>query len=167
MNEVQLSFSTSPSTWSAFNFDVTEDYAYCVVNPNRTLVELCVAQSVPNAVAESMLSKLFARLKADKRTCVVGEVELHAEVSGAFYHSDPSCSYEGDAHLSKAVFSLLEDESDEGDELRQAISNALTYEDKSVLGMTDEELAAYDKCLVPIADFINDNIGYFEGDDVL
>lgn len=167
MNEVQLSFSTRACTWSAFNFDVTEDYAYCVVNPNRTLIELCVAQSVPNAVAESMLNKLFARLKADKRTCIVGEVELHAEVSGAFYHSDPSCSYEGDAHLSKAVFSLLEDDSEDGDEMRQAIGNALKYEDKSVLGMTDEELAAYDKCLEPIADFINDEIGYFEGDDVL
>ncbi len=166
MNEVQLSFTTSVCTWSAINFDVTEDYAYCVVNPNRTLIELCVAQSVPNAVAESMLNKLFARLKADKRTCVVGEVELHAEVSGAFYHSDPSCSYEGDEHLSKAVFNLIEDGRD-CDEWLQDVINVLKYEDKSVLGMTDEELAAYDKCLEPIAEFINDDIGYYEGDDVL
>ena len=166
MNEVQLSFSTQGRAWSAINFDVTEDYAYCVVNPNRTLIELCVAQNVPNAVAESMLDKLFTRLSADKRTCVVGEVELHAEVSGAFYHSDPSCSYEGDEHLSKAVFKLIEDGRD-CDEWLQDVVNVLKYEDKSVLGMTDEELAAYDKCLEPIAEFINDDIGNYEGDDVL
>jgi len=166
MNEVQLSFSTIARTWSPIFFDVSEDGAYCVVNPNRTLIELCVAQNVPNAVAESMLDKLFTRLNADKRTCVVGEVELHAEVSGAFYHSDPSCSYEGDEHLSKAVFKLIEDGRD-CDEWLQDIVNVLKYEDKSVLGMTDEELAAYDKCLEPIAEFINDDIGNYEGDDVL
>ncbi len=166
MNEVQLSFSTIARTWSPIFFDVSEDGAYCVVNPNRTLIELCVAQNVPNAVAESMLDKLFTRLNADQRTCVVGEVELHAEVSGAFYHSDPSCSYEGDEHLSKAVFKLIEDGRD-CDEWLQDIVNVLKYEDKSVLGMTDEELAAYDKCLEPIAEFINDDIGNYEGDDVL
>ena len=166
MNEVQLSFSTIARTWSPIFFDVSEDGAYCVVNPNRTLIALCVAQNVPNAVAESMLDKLFTRLNADKRTCVVGEVELHAEVSGAFYHSDPSCSYEGDEHLSKAVFKLIEDGRD-CDEWLQDIVNVLKYEDKSVLGMTDEELAAYDKCLEPIAEFINDDIGNYEGDDVL
>ena len=166
MNEVQLSFSTQGRAWSAINFDVTEDYAYCVVNLNRPLIELCVAQSVPYAVAESMLNKLFTRLSADKRTCVVGEVELHAEVSGAFYHSDPSCSYEGDEHLSKAVFKLIEDGRD-CDEWLQDVVNVLKYEDKSVLGMTDEERAAYDKCLEPIAEFINDEIGNYEGDDVL
>lgn len=166
MNEVQLSFSTIARTWSPIFFDVSEDYAYCVVNPNRTLIELCVDQNVPNAVAESMLDKLFTRLNADKRTCVVGEVELHAEVSGAFYHSDPSCSYDGDEHLSKAVFKLIEDGRD-CDEWLQDVINVLKYEDKSVLGMTDEELAAYDKCLEPIAEFINDDIGNYEGDDVL
>jgi hypothetical protein len=166
MNEVQLSFSTIARTWSPIFFDVSEDGAYCVVNPNRTLIELCVAQNVPNAVAESMLDKLFTRLNADKRTCVVGEVELHAEVSGAFYRSDPSCSYEGDEHLPTAVFKLIEDGRD-CDEWLQDIVNVLKYEDKSVLGMTDEELAAYDKCLEPIAEFINDDIGNYEGDDVL
>jgi hypothetical protein len=49
----------------------------------------------------------------------------------------------------------------------QDVVNVLKYEDKSVLGMTDEELAAYDKCLEPIAEFINDDIGNYEGEDVL
>lgn len=165
MNEVQLYFTTLGS-WSAISFDVTDGNAYCVVRPNRTVIDLCVAQNVPNAVAESMLNKLFTRLKADNRTCVVGEVELYAEVSGAYFHSDPSCSYEGDEHLSKAVFRLIEDGRD-GDEWLQDIVNVLKYEDKSVLGMTDEELSAYEKCLEPLADFINNEIGCYEGDDVL